>query len=75
MKEIHKFILEDGDMDIIKELQIESPCSYCSDNLSYCCGCPKARKWEKEVEPYKNTQYWDLAEKYNDYQDLKEEIE
>lgn len=75
MKEIHKIILEDGDIEIIKNLRTETLCNNCINrNESYCCFCPEERKRAEEVEPYKNTPYWDLAEKYNKCQELKNKI-
>lgn len=68
-------VLEDRDVDIIKKLHTESVCDRrgCVDQFS-CCGCDEQIKWEKEVEPYRNTPYWDLAKKYNKYQDVKKDI-
>ena len=76
MKEIHEIILEDGDVEIIKNLKTESVCSRrgCLDT-PFCCGCDEQRKWEKDVKPYRNTPYWDLAKKYNEYKNTKIHIE
>lgn len=69
------FVLEDRDVDIIKKLHTESVCDRrgCV-NQAFCCGCAEQIKWEKEVKPYRNTPYWNLAKKYNKYQDVKEDI-
>lgn len=75
MKEITKFILEDGDTEIIRNLETTSFCDRKGCHTLGCCGCVEQKDWEKSVAQYRNTPYWDLAKKYNEYKDLRTEVE
>lgn len=53
MKEQIIYTFSDDDLKLLKQTIPVCPCSHCLDCGS-CCGCPKERKYQTTIKPYRD---------------------
>lgn len=63
------YILDPEDIELIKRLA-NNPCASCSNDTSWCCGCPKEKKYREMVKNIPEEQretILELADAYREY--------
>lgn len=71
------YILDPEDITLIKRLSV-NPCASCGNDPSWCCGCPKERKYRETVKTIPEEQrenILELADAYREYTEAMETIE
>ena len=73
MKEVKNYIFTSEDYELLRKTIPFSPCKYC--NVISCCGCEEHSEYIKKIEPYKNNNIFDFAQKIRDYYFIKKQID
>ena len=69
MKKNVTYILDPEDIELIKRLA-NNPCASCGKDTSWCCGCPKEKKYREMVKTIPEEQrenILELADAYREY--------
>lgn len=69
MKKNVTYILDPEDIELIKRLA-NNPCASCSKDISWCCGCPKEKKYREMVKNIPEDQranILELSDAYREY--------
>ena len=73
MKEVKNYLFTSEDYELLRKTIPFSPCKYC--NVISCCGCEEHSEYIKKIEPYKNNNIFDFAQKIRDYYFIKKQID
>ena len=77
MKKNVTYILDPEDIELIKRLA-NNPCASCGKDASWCCGCPKEKKYREMVKTIREEQrenILELADAYREYIATTENID
>ena len=71
------YILDPEDIELIKKVS-KSPCASCGNDPSWCCGCPKEKKYREMVNTIPEEQrenILELSDAYRAYIETTETID
>lgn len=67
-------ILTDEDKILLSQPFPVNPCIKCINNPTTCCGCPKKKSYEKNIQQYKDNKIFKYAKMINELKNIDDEI-